>query len=291
MKRRKFKISLRVLYFISFAIIAYFLWYGRSFYLSPYSSRPHHPQYRLLHPAGEIGHGLGIVGSAMMLFMLLYSLRKRVKLMRKWGRLSYWLDIHIYFGIIGPILVILHTSFKVQGLVAISFWSMIAVALSGVLGRYLYLQIPRNILGDELDPQQIMEEERNMEKQLQEVYHLSEEEIQSIDASLKLDRLEKAGLLHLLFLLIWEDIFRPLRLRRLNRKFTKTHRLPPSLLKQLLSVMRKKAVLHERLYLWNRVHQLFHYWHVFHKPFAIIMYLIMLVHVGIAVWMGYTWKF
>jgi hypothetical protein len=36
---------------------------------------------------------------------------------------------------------------------------------------------------------------------------------------------------------------------------------------------------------------LFHYWHVFHKPFAFIMYIIMLIHIGIALWLGYRWIF
>src|SRR3972149_5148655 len=72
-------------------------------------------------------------------------------LARRGGPLGRWLDVHIFFGLVGPALVILHSAFKVQGLVALSFWSMIAVAASGVLGRYLYLQIPRNLQGDALD--------------------------------------------------------------------------------------------------------------------------------------------
>jgi hypothetical protein len=41
----------------------------------------------------------------------------------------------------------------------------------------------------------------------------------------------------------------------------------------------------------ENIHKLFYYWHVFHKPFAIIMYLIMIVHIAISVWLGYTWIF
>jgi hypothetical protein len=43
--------------------------------------------------------------------------------------------------------------------------------------------------------------------------------------------------------------------------------------------------------MWNAIHQLFHYWHVIHKPFAIIMYIIMFVHILVAVYVGYTWIF
>jgi hypothetical protein len=50
--------------------------------------------------------------------------------------------MHIFFGLVGPALVILHSAFKVQGLVALSFWSMIAVA-ARVFSAATYLQIPR----------------------------------------------------------------------------------------------------------------------------------------------------
>ena len=50
-------------------------------------------------------------------------------------------------------------------------------------------------------------------------------------------------------------------------------------------------LLQQRILVLNRVQRLFHYWHVFHKPFAILMYVIMFVHVGVAVWLGYTWIF
>ena len=87
----------------------------------------------------------------MMTVMHLYSVRKRLRPLRRLGRAaragststSCW-------GSSGPLFVVLHSSFKVGGLVAISFWSMVAVALSGVFGRYLYLKIPRTRAGEEL---------------------------------------------------------------------------------------------------------------------------------------------
>jgi hypothetical protein len=151
------KIFWAVLY--SAAIIVYiFIFYGgASFYLTPYMERPYSAAYRSLRPAGLTGHAYGVIGSTLMILMLSYSLRKRVRVLRNWGMLSRWLDTHIFFGIVGPLLVVLHTAFKVQGLVAVSFWSMVAVTLSGIFGRYLYLQIPRNIQGDELSIKELEE--------------------------------------------------------------------------------------------------------------------------------------
>ena len=51
----------------------------------------------------------------------------------------------------------------------------------------------------------------------------------------------------------------------------------------------QKALLHRRILLWDRLHELFHYWHVFHKPFAVVMYLFMIVHIAVAVMTGYGW--
>ena len=155
-----------VLYAISLSLFLYFLISGTDFYLTQFQERPHHPDYRILRPAGFKGHAFGIIGTLMMIFMLLYSIRKRVRRIQNLGNRSNWLKIHIYFGIMGPLLIILHSSFKVQGLIAISFWSMIAVALSGLLGRYLYIQIPRTIAGKEIDFKELEEMNQNLAQEI-----------------------------------------------------------------------------------------------------------------------------
>lgn len=188
-----YRILLLVLYAVSLAVVARLALDGLPYYTTPLVERPRHELYWTLKPGGTRGHLYGVVGSAMMVLMLAYSLRKRWHWLRRWGSLRVWLDLHIYLGVIGPLLVILHTSFKVQGLVALSFWSMIAVAVSGVLGRYLYLKIHRGRAGGELTASEA------------------------------------------------------------------------------------------------RVRQLFHYWHVFHKPFAFVMYVLMIVHVAVAWMTGYAW--
>ena len=121
-------------YAIALAVVAYFAITGSSYYLTPLVERPRHEAYWALKPGGAIGHGLGTVGSVLMVLMLLYTLRKRVRAFQKLGPLRLWLHFHIFCGIIGPLLVILHSSFKVHGLVALSFWSMIVVSLSGFVG-------------------------------------------------------------------------------------------------------------------------------------------------------------
>ena len=99
-------------------------------------------------PAGDLfGHGLGIAGFVLMLMTeTLYSLRKRSRSAR-WGRMSSWLRFHIFTGLVGPYLVLLHTSWRFNGLAGIVTALMIAVVLSGVVGRYIYTAVPRTADG------------------------------------------------------------------------------------------------------------------------------------------------
>jgi hypothetical protein len=229
----RFLILLTLLYFAAAAAIVPALIEGWSYYVAPYAARPHMAGYALLRPAGRQGHGYGVVGSVLMLLLLLYSARKRWRFLESWGSPAQWLNVHICFGIVGPLLIILHTTFKVQGLVAVSFWSMAAVALSGVFGRWLYLQIPRNIAGHELSRREIDELERELAARAAAAAH-------------------------------------PREAARLARR---------------------RGKLERNLRRLETVRSIFHYWHVVHKPFAIIMLLIMAVHVAITVSLGYRWIF
>jgi len=217
--------------------------------------------------------------------------RKRAKFFRRWGALSKWLDIHIYCGIMGPMLIILHTSFKVQGLVAVSFWSMIAVALSGVFGRYLYLQIPRNVRGDELSLKELDELGTQINNEIKGEINISEDEIRRLEMLISPNINPDRGILYILTWSLKADLTRSFRLRKIQKRFSAAFNIPPTQMQRLIINLRRKMSLNRRILLLNQIQRLFHYWHVFHKPFAIIMYLIMLIHVGIAVWLGYTWIF
>ncbi len=120
---------------------------GYQYYNAPIEERVFLAQHAALKPSGLWGHGFGIIGSLMMIFgVAIYMIRKRTKLMN-FGFLKHWLEFHIFLCTVGPILVLYHTAFKFGGIVAVSFWSMVAVVLSGVVGRFLYVQIPHTIQG------------------------------------------------------------------------------------------------------------------------------------------------
>ncbi len=280
-----------IVYLVTFAVLMVLFVHGFSYYLTPYAERARQLAYRQLRPAGEMGLIYGIMGASMMVIMLTYSLRKRMKSLARYGALSGWLHFHIYLGIVGPLFIILHTSFKVQGLVAVSFWSMVVVAASGYFGRYLYLQIPRNIQGNVLSLQELEESNRVLNATLVEEYQLSPELITKLDSLADVQIPQTAGLWHALGLTLASDVRWWFTKRRFRKEYAQSLALPRSKQRQLMRVTSERTQLRRRIALLSRIQQLFHYWYVLHKPFAIIMYIVMSIHITVAVWTGYAWVF
>jgi hypothetical protein len=279
------------LYAVTFSFILYFLVSGWSYYTTPLNERPHHELYQTLKPGGFRSHGLGVLGSTMLILLLLYSVRKRVRSLNNLGLLRRWLNIHIFFGITGPVFIILHSTLKLNGLVSVSFWSMIAVALSGVVGRYLYIQIPRNLRGQELSLNETQELNLILTRQLQSQYQLDESEINKIEAMFFPVNKQNSGLIAALFGLLFTDITFFWRGRRIKKLLSGTYHIPTGQIRSMFRIFKQKARIDQRILLWQRIHRLFHYWHVFHRPFAVVMYIIMVIHIAVSIWLGYRWIF
>lgn len=280
---RGFRALLAGLYAASLLALVYLTASGASYYLTPLGQRPRHPDYWSLKPGAPVGHALGIVGSTMLVLLLLYSARKRWRRLRGKGRLSRWLDVHIWLGLVGPALVVLHSSFKVGGLVALSFWSMVAVAASGVVGRYLYVQIPRTRTGREMDLRQVEERERALADRLRAEFDVH---------PATLSRLDEATSVHAAGGALWSvgvGMVHSLTLRYRVRTALRRVGVPAGVRRNAERVLRERARLRRRVALLHRTQRLFHYWHVVHKPFAAVMYLFMLVHIVVAMATGYGW--
>lgn len=125
------------------ALAAALFWYGRTYYTSPIEARFEHPQYQRLRAAGLVGHGYGIVGTALILTNLLYVVRRifpRLSL----GSLKRWLDIHVVAGLSGALLVVFHSTFELRTRIAATTAASLAVlVLTGVIGLYIYRLLPK----------------------------------------------------------------------------------------------------------------------------------------------------
>ena len=101
--------------------------------------------------AGSLfGHLIGVVGFLLMLITeILYSIRKRSR-KAMWGNMQSWLQFHIFTGLVGPYMVLLHTSWKFRGLAGVTTLLTVIIVISGFVGRYIYTRIPRSIDGVEI---------------------------------------------------------------------------------------------------------------------------------------------
>ncbi len=116
--------------------------------------------------SGLFGHSLGILGFVLMLCTeTLYSLRKRARSAR-WGRMSTWLQFHIFTGLVGPYLTLLHSAWKFNGLAGIVLLLTVVIVISGFIGRYIFTAVPRTADGAEIQAREIGAQIHRIEEEL-----------------------------------------------------------------------------------------------------------------------------
>ena len=258
---------------ILMAVTAYLVYDGYSYYNTSLEERFYHTDHEVLKPNGLLGHGIGIIGSfSMVAGVSIYMLRKRMRSLGRLGKLKHWLEFHIFLCTIGPVLVLFHTSFKIGGLVSVSFWSMVAVVLSGVIGRFIYIQIPRSIEGRALSLNEIRSMKTDIRDVLVTKYSLDKGSLDVIVESTRESRKNRKGV------------------RRIKRTL-KDNRLSRTQQSQVLNLVKNEISLNHRIERLETMQNLFKYWHVAHLPFALIMLIIMVIHVAVSIVFGYTWIF
>jgi hypothetical protein len=98
--------------------------------------------------ASDVGYWLGVVGGSLMLVLLIYPLRKRYKVLAVLGPLKHWFRFHLFAGVVGPLIVLFHSTFRVGSFnAAIALASMLLVVASGLVGRVIYRKIHHGLYG------------------------------------------------------------------------------------------------------------------------------------------------
>jgi preprotein translocase subunit Sec61beta len=262
---------------------------GYSFYFLSIEERPFHPDYETLKSGGVLGHGFGVVGSLMIILgVTLYMIRKRIRRFSRAGLLKYWLEFHIFLCILGPVLVLYHTAFKFGGIVAISFWSMVAVVLSGVIGRYIYLQIPRTIEGQEMNFNEIESIKDELNLKLVKVYNLDESVLDAILQTVK-KRPDRLGN-NMLKRSIAKFLFERKTLKEV-KAILRQKQISGRNFHVVIKLIKDEIALNRKIDRLKTMQNLFKYWHVAHLPFAILMLIIMIIHIIVTVTFGSRWIF
>jgi hypothetical protein len=259
-------------------------WDGYDFYQTPLEERFYHPQYKSLHASGLLGHGYGIIGTILIAIGVFgYIYAKKTLRFEKFVRLKYLLEFHIFLCTVGPILVLYHTTFKFGGIVSIGFWSMVLVVASGVVGRYIYIQIPRSLNGKSLDLQEIESHLQNLLQQIKDV-------LKKNTSGLEIETHSNHSGNYSANTLSIQSLSDAHGLTSLKKEI-QTQILQKSERKKAIQIISKLQRLNRQLKHLEKMQKWFSYWHVFHKPFAIIMLVIVIVHIIVTLLMGYTWIF
>lgn len=269
--------------------IGILVWLGYSYYNLPLEERFFNQDHVLLKPGGILGHGFGIIGTIFIIMgIVLYMARKRMRSLARFGVLKHWLEFHIFLCTLGPVLILFHTSFKFGGLVAVSFWSMVAVFLSGIVGRFIYIQIPRSIEGRELTLSEVRDMKSNIGSILSGSYKMDEVSTNVIIESTK----KKVELYQKnLFARIFRRSMNDRKAIRRVKSVMKSNQLTRHESGKILKLVKHEISLNRRIDRLLTMQKVFTYWHVAHFPFAIVMLVVMAIHVAVTIVFGARWVF
>jgi hypothetical protein len=230
-------------------------------------------------PAGghPFGRALGILGATLMLMTeVLYSARKRWGLIR-FGQVRQWLSFHIFTGIVGPTLVLMHTGLAFRGLAGLAMFLTVVVVASGFLGRYIYTAVPRTMAGKEVDRRTL---ESQTVRQREALLNWSTGKSAQIQRLVKQEtaltaRGEKSSPLAILTR-GWREYGQRRRLRVTIRALEKEEKARMSELEALINRQRR---LKRQIDSLQTVRQMMAWWHTLHVPLGLTLFAAMFIHI------------
>lgn len=230
--------------------------------------------------SGFFGHLLGVLGFLLMLMTeVLYSFRKRSRKAR-WGSMATWLQFHIFTGLVGPYMVLLHTAWKFDGLAGAVWVLTVIIVVSGFIGRYIYTAVPRTIDGVEIQSSelesQIAAADAEMQKYLAERPELAE-------ATRRLNSLpdvSAGGWMAVLGRTLIEWEYRT-RLRAEERQMGSRARAQ---MKQIEQLVERLRMLRRQKNSLATARRLLSLWHMVHIPIGMALFTAAFIHIGAALY-------
>ena len=272
--------------------------YGANYYLLPLEERPYSDKYGLLRPGGTVGLKLGIFGTILFFIIFLYAFRKLVPWLGRIGTARQWMDFHVIAGITAPIIIAFHASFKSQGIAGVAFWIMLAVALSGVIGRYLFAQIPRSLSAAELTLSELRSSERELSDALLSQSIYSAERVNRALNVPSAEHIRRIGPLQAVAEMVSLDIALPFRLAALRRTSSSFGAKILTIggmfsggnpeVEQVVRLVKQKASLSKRVVFLGQSQRVFHLWHVIHRPFSYAFVVLAVIHIAVVLGLGFV---
>jgi len=287
----------RLAWLVAIAFLGYLAVTGYDYYLLPREMRPFSDKHEFLRPSGSVGIKLGILGVALFCIIFLYALRKVIPWLGRIGTAKHWMDFHIVAGVSAPVVIAFHAAFKFNGIAGVAFWIMLAVALSGIGGRYLYTQIPRSLNAAELSYKELEEGEDELAEALRHQSIYKPEYLERIFAMPSSEHVRKSLAVVAIFEMMMLDIRRPFQIAKLRRKassFGTNLRTLGGLfssgnpdVENVIRLVRQKAGLSKRILFLDRTQRVFHLWHVIHRPFSYAFAVLAIIHIIVVMNLGF----
>lgn len=294
---RGHRTRLLLAWLLAAAVILVIGGYGYDYYTLGAAERPFSAKHELLRPSGPVGIKLGMLGVLLFFLIYLYPLRKKWGWLARQGNSRHWLDFHVVLGTAAPVIIAFHSSFKFSNIAGMAFWSMLCVTLSGFVGRYLYSQIPRSLNAAELTLKELEDTEARLRRELAAQRLTFGSRMESLFALPEPKTVASIPMLAALIWMIAIDCLRPLRVSLVRLQaggfgawLLSLFGLLPTRdakLEHAIDVARQQARLSKRVLFLSRTQQVFHLWHVVHRPFSYAFAILALLHIGIALYMGY----
>jgi hypothetical protein len=279
------------------SLIAALAIYGWDYYILPVDMRPFSSKHEILRPSGTIGLNLGIVGVVLFALIFLYALRKAIPWLGRIGTAKHWMDFHVVLGVTAPLVIAFHASFKFNNIAGAAFWVMLAVALSGIVGRYLYAQVPRSLEAATSTYLEMHDLETQLTQTLRGQSLYSTKTIERIFRMPRGEHVRDSSTLRIIGEMMLVDLSRPWRVAALRRQHLTVSGLLFTVggllstrrpeVEEVVAAVRRKALLTKRMLFLDRAQRVFHLWHVVHRPFSYAFLVLALIHIINAVRLGY----
>jgi hypothetical protein len=277
-------------------LIAFLIVHGFSYYTLGLEQRPFSPLHAELRSSGTIGLRLGILSLIMFGFLFLYPLRKHWRWLSTIGSTRRWLNFHVLFGITTPIVVTFHTSFKWHGVAGTAYWIMVAVALSGFVGRYVYAKIPRSLGSVDLSMADIEGQMGLLAGRLKEQALFRVEDLNSLLEVPSPQQIRAMNTIRMLWTMLRMDLKRPFQVSSLRRRVIHGRERITTLggllaskhsdLEQIITHARRQSRLRAAVAFLDRTSRVFHLWHIVHRPFSISFIALLVVHIFVVLSVG-----
>ena len=281
-----------IVLFAALAILVAISVLGAGYYTAPIGVRVRHPMHEWLRPSGIIGQGAGILAFTIFVFLWLYPLRKRFKSLAWTGSVGRWLDVHVTAALTLPLLLAIHSAWRFDGVIGLGYTAILLVCASGVVGRYLYSRIPRAKSGVELTREEVLTQRLALIERIAATTGLERHAVERTLAPHE----EPPGRFSVgrsLVRLIAGDFIRWRQVRQLRRRWVAlapAGRRPSNRsLDEAVRLASREIALAQQVRLLDATHQVFRWWHVAHRPFAMTALIAVIVHVIVVIAVGATW--